>query len=176
MKNKKDIQVFLDGYKAMVEALYGEEKDFEKDEKYLKFVSNLKEVVKASRGDLDVEISVSYRLGQVGKTSGVTKYKKAGSICTVAQRGFSLPEDITWFEIVAKPVIKDSGLVFTQASKKKALYSQKIVVAKDDKFEDLAEEREFYNVGDDVQVFAIEDLKENCPLINFKRPKEIVVN
>ena len=176
MKAKKDINVFLEGYKEMILSLYGlDDKNFDIDEKYVQFKSSLEEFSKGKYGDFDVQISVAYRLGGTAKTSGVTKYKKAGSISDIAKKGINLPEDVTWFEIVAKPVIQNKALVFSSSNRKNVFYSQKIVVAKNIDFENSKESRDIYKVQDNVQIFDVEDLQEYCKLINLKKPKEIVV-
>lgn len=182
MKKKSDekLSKIIEGYKSVYLDLYGLDKfDFENDEQFKKFVSSVEDYSKLGFDSFDVEMSISYRLGKVNKADGTTRHKKAGSICTLATRGITLPEEVVWFEISAKPVFKNKGsnLVFKQTTRKNPLFEQKILVAKDYDFEKIqAKEGDtVYKISDKVQVHHIDDLKDFCKLVTFKKNNEIEI-
>lgn len=174
MNAKKVRENIIEGYKSFYLSLYGlDSHNFEKCEEFKKFSKGVDNFLKTNFENFDVEISVAYRLGEVKKSGGVTKYKSAGSICNVAERGITLPENIAWFEIYAKPVVKQesSNLVLKQSSRRSKLFDQKIGVSRDIDVE--TEGLDVFKVGENVKVFNLEDIKEFCQLITFKRNQEI---
>lgn len=181
MKKKDEkLNKIIEGYKNVYLNLYGLDKfDFENDEQFKKFVSSVQDYSKLGFDSFDVEMSVSYRLGKVNKADGTTKRKKVGSICTLASRGITLPEEVVWFEIYAKPIFKNKGsnLVFKQTTRKNPLFEQKVLVAKDFDFEkrEANEGDTVYKISDKVQVFHIDELKDFCKLIIFKKNNEIEI-
>ena len=101
----RDGQYLMRGFKTFYSALYGSDFDYENLEEYKKYKEMVHEFLLQDYEDFDVEIFVSYQVEPTRNKNPKIKYKQCMSICDIAERGITLPSDVT------KLSIKDFAII-----------------------------------------------------------------
>ena len=171
----RDGQFLINGFKSFYSALYGGDFDYENLEEFKKYKTMVHEFLLQGYDDFDVEIFVSYQVEPTRNKKPKIQYKQCMSICDIAERGISLPSDVTKLTIKAKPVIRnrENGLVAKTILKKSEVFSKTIILSR---YEiNNADAGKNVDVPENVQVLDPDDFKENSTLFRFVDPKEVIM-
>ena len=165
----------LEGFKSFYKALFDYNGDFEKLEDFKKYKQKVHVFLLQDYYDFDVEIFISYQVEPTRNKNAQIKYKQCKSICDIAERGITLPSDVTKLTIQAKPVLRnrENDLVTKTILKKSDLFSKTIILSRYDVKKEDAGKNE--DIPDNVKVLDADDFKESTTLFRFVNPKETII-
>ena len=116
-------------FKQFLQKLYGVDEDTSYSNIMSDFGSKLTDFVNANPGvDFDIQVNVKYRLGQMKKGKGVTKYLKGKNLESSLESEFEIDEDATAVDVVVRLVYINNNNKYTSRNKSDILFETKIII------------------------------------------------
>lgn len=165
---------YIDAYKTFFDKLYGVDADYSQREDFKKYVEDVEKASKRFGEDIDVVITIKHRCGDF-KLKNIDAYCKTKSMLEVIEKGVTLPEDVTSFEITAKLLVTKDGKKYYFKKKEDVIFDYRILLtdeAEDKKQVEKIVGKDVNKMDKNIRVFTREDFDEFCELIKIKEKKE----
>jgi len=161
---------YIDAYKVFFDKLYGVDEDYSKREEFKKYVEDVEKASKRFGEDIDVVITIKHRCGDF-KLKNIDAYCKTKSMLEVIEKGVTLPEDVTSFEITAKLLVTKDGKRYYFRKKEDVIFDIRILLtnkAEDKKKVEKIVGKDIYKKDKNIRAFSKEDFNEFSKLIKIK--------
>lgn len=169
MEEKIRLEI-IEQYKDFLHQLYGTDESVTYDQVVFDFVTKLDEFAQQDNDnvDFDLQVNVKYRLGEMKKGRGVTKYLKGKTLNNALSGQFEVDEDATAVEVTIKPVYMTKDKTkFTSRNKNSVLFKVKIIIGNINENMATDKARKKYGVTDDDMLLPLKQAKKS-KLIKFK--------
>ena len=164
-------QEIIEQYKEFLNKLYGTEGTVTYEQAVRDFATKLDEFMSTNEHndvDFDLQVNVRYRLGEMKKGKGVTKYLKGKTLATALDSEFNVDEDATAIEVSIKPVyLSKDNTKFTSRNKNTFLYKNKIIIGNINENIATDKARKKYGVKENDMLLPLKQIKKS-KLLKFK--------
>ena len=158
----------VEDYRELLQKLYGTDETVTYESKVKEFETKLDEFIsKSGDADFDIQVNVKYRLGQMKKGNGVTKYLKGKTLGKSLDSQFEIEEDATAIDVVVRPVYLNNKSKYASRNKNEILFEQRIVIGNGVESRDSEKIRKKYGIREDDMFLSLRDMKKS-KLLKFK--------
>lgn len=161
---------YINAYKEFFDKLYGVDLDYSKTKEYKMYLDIINSLDEDHCEDFDIMITIKHRYGDF-QAKGIDAYTKPKSILEINEKGISLPDDVTSFQIDARIVVERNGKLEYLNKKENTVFSHRIL------FDDFVEDKKVVEdivgkkiekMSGKIRAFTRNDFVKFSKLIRFR--------
>lgn len=159
----------IEQFKEFLNKLYGTEDSVNYESIVREFATKLDDFIATNDAvDYDLQVNVKYRLGEMKKGKGVTKYLKGKTLVNALDSEFNVDEDATAVEVSIKPIyLSKDNAKFSSRNKNTFLFKSKIVIGNINENVATDKARKKHGVKEDDMLLPLKQAKKS-KLLKFK--------
>ena len=169
---------YINAFKEFFDKLYGVDLDYTKTKEFTQYLDVINGLDEDHCEDFDIMITIKHRYGDF-QAKGIDAYTKPKSILEINEKGISLPDDVTSFQIDARIAVEKDGKLEYLKKSENTVFSHRVL------FDDFVEDKrvvedivgkKIEKISDNIKAFTRDDFQKFSKLIKFKPIRKEVLS